>query len=536
MIRPLTGFIPAFALLLATVAFSVAQRGDEKGKEKAGESASRPPNPVPAAIRIPTDCKKIYTITFSPVEKVAIVAGIGDLCLVDVRKGECRSRLRGQDNWITCVRFSPDGRLVAASTYLDREVTIWESDTAKTLTTYGRAPLGLRKEKVDDEEFEGGISIAFSSDGKYLFHAAQNLPVRLLNIESGKDIREFGEPGEGDRILAVSPRGNLLATGGFGRDVRVWDVETGKTALAFPAHEKRVRALAFSPVVNTLATSGNDAHVRITDLVSGETVQDLPSDDRVYTSLAYSADGKLLLLGNSDYVRLVEVDSGKDVHGFAVPDEQLTSLTLSPDGSVIVAGCLAGNALIWDLGGTLKDAKDKARLTRDELCAMWSDFANADPAIAYPAVWSAVREPEHSLPFLQKHLSPTPPLDPALVAQLIADLDNSDFETREKAMVQLGAYQDRIESALRQVLREGRPSPEARRRIERLLDRLKPLPPDVLRGLRAVRALEQIGTKEAIQLLTALSQGSGEARVTLEAKAALRRMNKASQAPTAPSP
>jgi hypothetical protein len=48
--------------------------------------------------------------------------------------------------------------------------------------------------------------------------------------------------------------------------------------------------------------------------------------------------------------------------------------------------------------------------------------------------------------------------------------------------------------------------------------------PALLRGLRAIAVLEQIGTPEAKQLLLNLAAGAPEARLTREAKAALGRL------------
>jgi HEAT repeat protein len=62
---------------------------------------------------------------------------------------------------------------------------------------------------------------------------------------------------------------------------------------------------------------------------------------------------------------------------------------------------------------------------------------------------------------------------PKRLAALIADLDHDDFKTRERATAELRALGDEAENALRQAL-AGRPSPEARQRLEQLLEDLKP--------------------------------------------------------------
>jgi hypothetical protein len=71
-----------------------------------------------------------------------------------------------------------------------------------------------------------------------------------------------------------------------------------------------------------------------------------------------------------------------------------------------------------------------------------------------------------------------------------------------------------------------RPSAEARRRLESLLDESRSPPADILRSHRAVRALEWAGTTEARDLLRVLASGDPAAPLTQEAKAAFHRLER----------
>src|SRR5262249_20304267 len=80
------------------------------------------------------------------------------------------------------------------------------------------------------------------------------------------------------------------------------------------------------------------------------------------------------------------------------------------------------------------------------------------------------------------------------------------------------------EPALRQALRRDL-ALETRRRLEQLLERLDPLKsPRRLRELRAVEALEALGSPPARRLLGGLAQALPQAWRTQEARDSLRRL------------
>ena len=109
---------------------------------------------------------------------------------------------------------------------------------------------------------------------------------------------------------------------------------------------------------------------------------------------------------------------------------------------------------------------------------------------------------------------------------LVADLDSEKFAVREAASQELGKYDAEVEPLLRKAL-ESNPPAEARKRLDALLARPRAVPsPETLRGLRAIQALEHIGTGEAQLVLKELAQGAPEARLTQDAKASLERLAK----------
>jgi hypothetical protein len=135
--------------------------------------------------------------------------------------------------------------------------------------------------------------------------------------------------------------------------------------------------------------------------------------------------------------------------------------------------------------------------------------------------------PRETLPFLKTQLQPVAGVDAQRIKQLIKDLDSDEFQIREKAAAELLRQGAGAESALRRALDEP-VSVEVQRRVQGILEKLAgtSMSPARLRELRVVEVLEQIGSADARAILSSLAGGASEARLTLDARAALRRLSR----------
>jgi hypothetical protein len=168
-------------------------------------------------------------------------------------------------------------------------------------------------------------------------------------------------------------------------------------------------------------------------------------------------------------------------------------------------------------------------LSPKELETAWSDLAGDDAARAYQNIRRLANSPADAVPYLRQCIQPIARADEKQLARLIADLDSNQFEVRDQATSELEKLGDRASRACREALKDD-PSPERRRRLEKLVQKqareMWSPSPEQLRNLRSVEVLELADTPDARQLLRKLANGAPNTRLTREAQAALRRLER----------
>jgi hypothetical protein len=253
--------------------------------------------------------------------------------------------------------------------------------------------------------------------------------------------------------------------------------------------------------------------------------------------MAFSPNGQLLALGTFDAVRLYHLASATEVGNLPGDYGGVDSLSFSPDGKWLAVGCWTNTALVCDVAA-LTAAKMPAanKLTAKEREALWDDLKSNNGAKAYQAVLRLGAAGKESVAFVRERLKGEVGADPneKRIAQLIADLDDESFDKREAATAALERLAEKAEPALRRAL-ENMPSVELQTRARRLLDRLKDpnatTPSEELVKLRLLETAASIRAPEARDLLKELAKGDPEARLTQEAKAALKRWDRSANPP-----
>jgi WD40 repeat protein len=409
-------------------------------------------------------------------------------------------------------------------------------------------------------------------DGDRLGVIDRKLMIRLVDAVNGKEINKFQPPTVENRYV-VSP--DLMVAVGPALDckaIQCWDLKTSKMLSSWPVPE-RLGAVAFlrflpggrilvldGPIselqeerglallevaTGKMLYAGQDQTLRaasrdgrfialegkqateVRDVATGRLLMAVDRTQARTASWSFSRDGKVVAYNVGDFtVELREVLTGKVFMRLSRAAHFIHEIAFSPDGRSLAVAYNDSTVLLWDATGLAVTAGKLPLLplTLAELEGLWADLGSGDGPRIHRAVWALVAGSDKTVAALSQRLRPAERSNPKQLAALLADLDNERFDKRDRAARQLEKMEVGRE-AVQQAL-AGKPSLEMRHRLEKIIKKLDTQPWDegIMRSIRAVQVLEQIGTPEALQVLESLATGAPGARLTKEARAALDRL------------
>jgi RNA polymerase sigma factor (sigma-70 family) len=523
--------------------------------------------------KIKAHADTVHSLGFSADGRVLASGGSeSGVCLWDAKSGKQLNTLVGHRERVTAVAVAPGGKMIATVAW-DHSIRLWDASTGQELrrldwTPSAKGPPGppdpnnslnfspdgklLVAAGCDDKVWLwdlakgepartfSGVRAAISPDGKHLATGGWGTVAHLYETGTGKEVRQFKGHRSGIMHIRFTPDGQGLVTASTGRPlgagrggeewdrqaIWLWDVATGKVRRQFGG-ERPLHRMALSPDGRALSAVGMIENVvHLWELTTGKERATLQGHgDTVFTS-AFSPDSRFLATGSGDKtIRLWRLPGGEHVRTFVGHRGWVLDVAFTPNGHKLVSGSLDTTGLVWKMPALPQ--LQPAKLKPADLKKLWEDLASADAKAAYHAIAALAAAPEQAVPFLRAKLKPAVAPDARRVTQLIADLDSSNLTARQKAAMALELLGELVVPSLRAALKKPA-SLESAQRIEKVLDAIasQPLPPERLRDLRAVEALEYIATPKARAVLQALGKGAAGAQVTRDAQAALLRLGK----------
>jgi WD40 repeat protein len=376
----------------------------------------------------------------------------------------------------------------------------------------------------------------FSPDGKHLAWADMQGVIHLADAASGKEVRRLDRGLSKPRALVFSSDGkrmlstlhsytpslemlgaNLVPDNSRPQCIYVWDVDSGKVLRKI---EPALDGVEMSPDGLSLAAHDGAGGVVVTDVATNKTVHHIATKGKGVRKIAFSADGRSLATSDDDcMVHWWSIAKGQERCCFLGHGGAVESLAFSPNGTMLASGSADTSVVVWKLYAPMPGPRP--------INELWTDFLG-NSRHSYKAMRGLLARPDETLALVKKSLRPVPGVPAEQIKDRIADLDSSTYAIRTAAMRELESWQEQAQPHLIATL-EQNPPLEVRRRIEILLTKYESarlqLSAEEIQTMDTLELLEHLGTPQAREYLEVLAAGGADARLTLAAKAAVKRVD-----------
>lgn len=282
---------------------------------------------------------------FSPNGKLIVTSGYLNNTVVvwDVTTATpTRTVLSGHDRAVTSAAFGPDSKHIV-TTSLDNTARIWnavssEQEQAALLTLTGhRSYLH---------------SAAFSSDGQFIVTASDDNTARVWNATIDEPVAQIDSPEKIDDAT-FSPNGRFIIANSSG-DTNIWHTASGIRVTWLDAQKTHLIS-NLSPDDKLIVTADDNtvddkATVYIKDMITGQVVTRLAVGSDKPRLAVFSPDSQLVAISSeNDTTSLWRTASGEKV--FQPDGRQLLwpINAFSPDSKLIVTVSEDGTARVWNI-------------------------------------------------------------------------------------------------------------------------------------------------------------------------------------------
>jgi RNA polymerase sigma factor (sigma-70 family) len=249
-----------------------------------------------------------WRLVISPDGKTLASPTGNSILLTDLTTGRQTHELKNHKAQLRTFDFTTDSRLISASD--DGVVIVWDVASGEELGRLkGPGP---------------NLVYAISRDGRRLACTARDdIAVIVWDAVAGRELRRFPLPAFRAQSLAFSPDGKVLAFAGLEVPIHLVDVETGADlyqmgAASRPLGKRRsVYNVRFSPDGHTLASAEDDGVVHLWEVSTGQERHVLEGHHGPVASVAFSADGRRLVSASYDTTALLWDMTGRTPAGLS---------------------------------------------------------------------------------------------------------------------------------------------------------------------------------------------------------------------------
>ncbi|MFT4600852.1 MAG: WD40 repeat protein [Arenicella sp.] len=257
------------------------------------------------------------------------------------------------------INFSPEGHHIIIPGE-SNTAELWDVRTGKKKSTFSGY---LNHERDDglrysyDHWTDTGVlkyismrrAFAIAPDDKHIVLGSLDSIAVLVNLQSGRVVREFKGHKQAVIAFAFSPDGKTLATAGGDRHIKLWEVETGKEIETLYGHRDVIFDLAFNSDGTQLVSASWDGTMGYWDLPSGQyQLKDL--DDASPYKVGFSPSDLYLVSGDArSKLTFWEADAVEEFRTLIGNTDIVGDFDFSPSSKSIVTASWDGKVKVWDV-------------------------------------------------------------------------------------------------------------------------------------------------------------------------------------------
>jgi WD40 repeat protein len=312
---------------------------------------------------------------FSPVDdRLLVSTQLKSLSLYDLKSMKLRSSVELEKplgSASVFERFSPDGELFVVDSAGKNQVTVWETKTARMLSSRAcSVPLfkstfspdsktiisscGDRKATLWDAQ-TGNVIAEFSHDADVLlatFSADAKMVTtitttgQVMNWDAATgSLQNSWASQKSIFYAAFSPDRQVLGTVSWNGQATLWDVASQREKNSFRV-SRNANHINFSPDGRFVTANGHAGEVSVFNVADGSPVLNITEHEKDLRYVIFSADTRLAVSYSDDAVNVWDLVTRTHV---AKLSDAVAMALLSQDGKLLVTGGIKGSMILWDV-------------------------------------------------------------------------------------------------------------------------------------------------------------------------------------------
>lgn len=261
--------------------------------------------------------------------------------LMNFSTGRVIQTYRGHEGMVISLDFSSDGKYLATGS-VDGTARIWDVLTGELLHT-----LPERTSNIPV------FTVAFSSNGEMLGTGSWDGRTRVWDLESGELIQSI--PSLTPYAVRFTRNGlyvvsAVLPTRENPKKLRLFEIDTGEEIREFIGHTQIVSTIRMSPDGKYMLSGSFDGMVKLWDIATGLQVQKFRGHKARIHAVNFDSSGMYIVTGSDDNsAKLWNAETGEVVRTFIGHSGTVSSVQISPDGKFLITGSHDGSIKTWDL-------------------------------------------------------------------------------------------------------------------------------------------------------------------------------------------